>query len=555
MATTPFIHLPEFKNACWSGWTDIGEALWNHAQEIETPRIVIVVECYPGTYAGIDMASLKTALMPNVTCRSEDLYYDERELRKYLGRDFTRQPFPAPNRPTDISAYFDPRKLQQIRQTIESVKDGIILIHGVGACTICPADILIYSDMSRWELIQRMRRQELSNLGMDNAHDTFTLRYTWSYFLDWPMADRIKRELLPEFDYFLETNNWQRPVLVEGQALRTGLTQATRNPMYVAPFFDPELWNDPGQLPGMVYLSPQEEVDTERDNLLFIIGNHPVEVPAINAMLFDPESIVGKDFKDYPYERIQFRIQRHDRLLNAWHEWCYYPTARQLADQFNMPTPVPHEDHYLVLQTAERASLPAGFSAHTTSREMAGFLSQIPSDKRAVPAIMDILYPEPFDHYVIPSGILHSTGIGTDLLQVSTGPEIWRQWLRKKEKTGMEIAWPNREKLFEVHAEGQVRGFVVHDHFAASGLIVARMHQLNPASQVELKSGQFRALYVSKGHGYLSSQPTKKEWLLEEGLLLLLPSAFAGTFSTLPQEGAIILIIRPKWPPDQPDNA
>ncbi|NRB62648.1 MAG: hypothetical protein HRU40_06420 [Saprospiraceae bacterium] len=543
MNPTPCIHIPELGDACWSGWSDIGKALRVHAHQLPKARIVIVVECYPGTYAGLDMAALKSTLMPNVTCRAEDLYWEEDQIRRTLGSAFSRNPSPLPSLPKHIESYFDPQKKEEIRKTIDTLTDGIILIHGVGAYEVFPSDILIYSDISRWELIQRMRRQELSNMGVDNSNDPFGHKYAWSYFLDWPIATQIKRDLLPKCDFYLETNNWQRPKLVKGNALRKGLALATHTPLYIAPFFDPELWNESSELPGEQYMPPQDHVDLERDNFILILGRQLVEVPAINIGLSHPESFFGEKNKSYN-PNLTLRFHRHNRLLNTFHEWSFYPIPEQLNNLFPNDYTPENEDHYIVLETSSNGTMQAGFTNQITTKQKAFFLSKTFSEQEGTKSILDNLLPQPYDHYVIPAGVLHSTGIGTDILQISTGPQIWRQWFRKKERTGMEKQFSELNILTQQRKKSQILGFALKNHFTDTGLISVRLLSLNHGEQELINLGNPGFVYLVSGKGVLIDPGNKNRVGLLHHVLLFIPGSFSGTIHNPNSESCKVIIIR-----------
>ena len=116
------------------------------------------------------------------------------------------------------------------------MEQGIVLIHGIGASKIAQSDITIYSDMSRWEILQRFRRNDISNIGVANENDHYDQQHQWGYFIDWRICDKIKKEVIGNCQYFLESNNWQKPKLANGNVVRTGFEQATKQPLFMAPF-------------------------------------------------------------------------------------------------------------------------------------------------------------------------------------------------------------------------------------------------------------------------------------------------------------------------------
>ncbi|MEI9960499.1 MAG: hypothetical protein WDM76_04995 [Limisphaerales bacterium] len=51
------------------------------------------------------------------------------------------------------------------------------------------------------------------------------------------MADRWKRPLIAKWDFVLDTHNFQKPKLAEGEAVREGLRQAVTRPFRVGAVF------------------------------------------------------------------------------------------------------------------------------------------------------------------------------------------------------------------------------------------------------------------------------------------------------------------------------
>jgi hypothetical protein len=54
--------------------------------------------------------------------------------------------------------------------------------------------MLVYADMPRWEIQMRFRRNEISNLGVENRTLDASLQYKRGYFVDWRVADRLSVE-------------------------------------------------------------------------------------------------------------------------------------------------------------------------------------------------------------------------------------------------------------------------------------------------------------------------------------------------------------------------
>ncbi|VFS03027.1 Phosphomannose isomerase [Enterobacter cancerogenus] len=51
-----------------------------------------------------------------------------------------------------------------------------------GAALVHPGDVLVYADMPRWEIQQRMRAGELGNWGVENLTEDMLRRYKRAFF-------------------------------------------------------------------------------------------------------------------------------------------------------------------------------------------------------------------------------------------------------------------------------------------------------------------------------------------------------------------------------------
>src|SRR6202034_4293473 len=101
---------------------------------------------------------------------------------------------------------------------------GLVLVIGTGASLIAETrELLVYCDMARWEIQQRQRADEIANLGLDNYKERASLKYKRAYFVDWRVADRLKKQLLPQIDFLLDTNQRDTPKMISGTNFLLGL--------------------------------------------------------------------------------------------------------------------------------------------------------------------------------------------------------------------------------------------------------------------------------------------------------------------------------------------
>lgn len=50
-----------------------------------------------------------------------------------------------------LEEFFNADKLHQLRQQVDAMTEGLIVIYGPGAALVHPGDVLVYADMPRWK--------------------------------------------------------------------------------------------------------------------------------------------------------------------------------------------------------------------------------------------------------------------------------------------------------------------------------------------------------------------------------------------------------------------
>ena len=133
-----------------------------------------------------------------------------------------------------LSDYFVREKTAELRSAIEKIQSGIILVYGVGASLITKGDLLIYCDLTRWE-IQKRYKKGMPNYKGSNTDDPHYSKYKRGYFVDWRLADRHKKKLFDEFDYVLDTNVLDDPKMITGKAFTHALKLAANQPFRLVP--------------------------------------------------------------------------------------------------------------------------------------------------------------------------------------------------------------------------------------------------------------------------------------------------------------------------------
>lgn len=419
----PYIEVADSQGRCWEGWNHIGSALKDHIGSLNSKKIIIAIESNLGTHLESNLHSIREVLSPNVTCLANSIYKDENQILQLLKRGDDLDQF-SMTVTTDIESYFDSQRLEGLRSNIDFIDEGIILIHGTGASLIWDADILIYSDISRWEQLQRFRRNEISNIGVDTKNLPYELKEKWSYFTDWRVCDKIKKKIIKTCDYFIETNNWEKPKMATGDIIRKGYKQIYMRPFFNAPFYDPGLWV-PSEVTEDVPFEWTFNCNMDKNNVLLKLDEHLFETPAINLIYYNPSEILGPSvYRRYGLE-MPIRFNFLDSLDEKDYNIYAYPNVEYLKDNYGIT--YQQHDNYYVMESQKGSSIGLGLKSDTSAEfmEEASLNASTKRDKNAVLSGLNTIALKKHDHLVISNDLMHTRGDKLMILHISTAPSIF----------------------------------------------------------------------------------------------------------------------------------
>jgi mannose-6-phosphate isomerase class I len=425
---SPNVAVSTSATQCWVGWRDIVTRLRSASAE---NRCVLCVECYPGAFENQIKQVLEEGLRPTEVVYAADLLKPapciDEMLRGVLGDD------PVFGRMNDISlqAFFDETELARAKEKVTNWQAGLLLTVGVGAALIAPdADMLVYADMARWEIQGRQRRDEIANLGSDNFGESPSLKYKRAFFVDWRAADRLKKQLLPKADFFLDTNR-STPKLVSGDCVRKGLSKAVSRPFRVVPYFDPGPWGGhwmeeicdlPHDVPNHAWCF---DCVPEENSLLLTFGQVEIELPAIDLTFLHPRELLG----DSIYSRFgaEFPI-RFDFLDTMWGgnlSLQVHPRTEYIRQHFGMN--YTQDESYYLLDAGEGGCVYLGLRSGIDRNAM---IRELRCAQEGGPAFLAENYINKFpaqkhDHFLIPAGTIHCSGRNSMVLEISATPYIF----------------------------------------------------------------------------------------------------------------------------------
>jgi mannose-6-phosphate isomerase class I len=428
----PKVAVPGASNACVQGWDAIASQLRQAIAGRERKKIVFTIECYPGVHEASVLAELSGRLSPALAIHARDAMLPAERIdalvAPFLGGDDPVFGFLSGLK---LPQFFDSDRLWYWRETVERVESGIVLIVGCGAALIQPGDVLVYADLARWEAQLRFRRNEVSNLGVENRALAASLQYKRAFFVDWRVGDRWKRPLIAKWGFVLDTNTPPSPKLAEGEAVRRGLRHAVTRPFRVAPFFDPAPW-------GGQWMKEVCDLDRsaknygwcfdcvpEENSLLLGFGDLTLELPSIDLVFDQPRALLGEAVHARFGDEFPIRFDFLDTMGGGNLSFQVHPLTEYVQQHFGMH--YTQDESYYLLDARPDAAVYLGLKEGIERDAMLRDLERAQAGELHFSAdrYANRWPAKKHDHFLIPAGTVHCSGAESMVLEISATPYIF----------------------------------------------------------------------------------------------------------------------------------
>ena len=403
-------------------------AICERLRRLIRQKTVITVECYPGA----DQEAVLEGLSPlgfSAVLHSDDLAFEPEKMDRLLAQDMTSDPVFGIMTVRRLADYFYPEKIAAAQRQIAGTPEGVVLVYGVGASLVHPGDIQIYADITRWEIQLRYRR------GMDNwrtARQNLPKleKYKRGYFAEWRWADKVKNQLLPTMDFYLDMTS--QTGMVEGAAYRTALNAVSGRPFRMVPYFDPGVWGGNWMkthfdLPenGSNYAWSFDGVP-EENSLLLDFGGKCIQTPALNLVYAQPQRLLGQRVHARFGKEFPIRFDMLDTMNGQNLSLQVHPLTEYIQEQFNMRY-TQDESYYILDAQGEDPCVYLGIKTGADPQAMAEDLRAAQRGDGPFPAerYVNRIPVKPHDHLLIPAGTVHCSGANTMVLEISATPYIF----------------------------------------------------------------------------------------------------------------------------------
>jgi len=425
-----------------SGWETITNELSKKLNDIKN---VLVIEKYHGVHDNEIISNIKNGLNPSLIINTKDAMLPEEEIKELIYPDVTDDRIFGFLTRLQIDASFNLNKIEKLKNQIKSVDKGLIVVYGIGASLISEnPTLLVYADMARWEIQMRLRRKEISNMGVGNYNEEFLRQYKQAFFVDWRVLDRLKKRLFEKIDYLLDTNKKDNPIMISGKAHLEGLKQTVTQPYSIVPFFDPGTWG--GQwMKDVCNLDKSAENYAwcfngvpEEESLLLEVDDETIEIPSINVVFYQPEELLGKMVHGRFGDEFPIRFDFLDTMDGGNLSLQVHPLTEYIQEQFGMH--YTQDESYYMLDAKPGAEVYLELRDDVNPEAMISELKEARAGEKPFDTKKNVqTFPaKKHDHFLIPAGTVHCSGVDGMVFEISATPYIFTFKLWDWERLGMD---------------------------------------------------------------------------------------------------------------------
>ena len=438
----PFIRINNYDDQAFQGYSSLVKEIKARIQSLETSDACLVIDFYHGTRTRELLDNFILPLQPDLLLCCEDAKLSEEVLKEELKHEVGNDRVFGVLSTRTMQEFYDQSKLADLKKKVKEHK-GLCIVYGVGASLVTTGDILIYGDLSRWEIQQRYRSGELDNWGVGNFDEDILRKYKRGYFIEWRMLDRHKMSIFDNIDYIVDTNEKEMPKMITKAALDAMLSQFAKQPFRLQPYFDEGIWGGKW-MEEVCGLTPKEhnyawcfDGVPEENEICARFGDIIIELPAINLVKRKPKELLGPKVYARFGTEFPIRFDFLDTMQGGNLSLQVHPLTDYVHQNFGIP--YTQDESYYILDAEDNACVYLGVKDGVCAEDLIPALLKAQEGE----GFDDSRYINKFpvkkhDHVLIPAGTIHCSGSGAMVLEVSATPYIFTMKLWDWGRVGLD---------------------------------------------------------------------------------------------------------------------
>lgn len=328
-----------------------------------------------------------------------------------------------------IDSYFDTQAKEHFASDLNQIVEAgasLIVVMGTGAHWLGKEqyDLTLFADVSR-ELQQIKYKQGMLNFGFDSNIDNVE-KYKISLFVEWPILEKYRKRHLADFDYYIDMNDEETPVLTAVQGLLAVIEDIARYPLRVKPFFAPGIWG--GQLLKEIADLPTDMVNcawsfepiAPENSILIGQNSKVIEIPFLIVMAHGYKEILGERitalFDDYFPVRFDY-LDTIDGSNLSCQVHGKQDFVRKHFNEF-----MEQQESYYIMEQKGNSKAYLGFTEHVDKDT---FIETVQRSQETGVAFDFKEYVQEWDCkkgdlFLIPTGTVHCSGDNNLVLEISS---------------------------------------------------------------------------------------------------------------------------------------
>jgi mannose-6-phosphate isomerase class I len=333
-----------------------------------------------------------------------------------------------------IEDYFKPDAKYEVSIIIDDAIKAIppsdvpifVIIFGPGAYWFGDEnfEITYFIDVSR-EYQQMEYKQQLLNFGFSWNRDDVE-KYKISLFVEWPIFETYRKQILDSIHYYIDMNQPGVPVLTTFYTLRQMIFNIAKAPLRVKPFFAPGVWG--GQFLKELVDLPENwtncawsfEPIAPENSIILEYEAKQIEVPFLTVMHYEHHNILGERLVELFGDYFPIRFDYLDTIGGSNLSVQVHPKQEYVRNQFNEF--MTQQESYYIMEKKGDSEVYLGLTEKCTKE---GFYQDVQTAQETGVPIQLTDYVNSYatekgDLYLIPTGTVHTAGKDNLVLEISS---------------------------------------------------------------------------------------------------------------------------------------
>lgn len=439
----PYLEITQKDAQAFWGFEEIADCLKMKIEQLQKERVIVVIDYYHGVRQK-EIEKLIDLIAPDQSIFCETAKIEEEILGQLLHHHITDDRVFGILGMHTMSEFYDKKRQEELQKEIEQFQKGVLIVYGVGASLFAKPDLLVYGDLSRWEIQLRYRSGELDNWGVGNYDEDILRKYKRGYFVEWRMLDRHKVQIFDQIDFLLDTNVKGDPKMINKVTFDQIMEQFSKQPFRLVPYFDEGIWG--GRWMEEVCQLERKENNfawcfdgvPEENSIHAKIGDIIIEMPAMNLVKRKPKELLGRKVFSRFGAEFPIRFDFLDTMGGGNLSLQVHPLTEYIQQNFGMH--YTQDESYYILDVDEGACVYLGVKDGVTADQLIPALEKAQEGDELFDAekYINKIPIKKHDHVLIPAGTIHCSGSDAMVLEISATPYIFTMKLWDWGRVGLD---------------------------------------------------------------------------------------------------------------------